>query len=81
MPALEQVVKRCLAKRPEDRWQNTSDLASELRWIADVGGALVTAGNKAVTKGRTRTWKKAIVQVHAGETIPIFQSLEGLSQD
>jgi large subunit ribosomal protein L23 len=28
--------------------------------------------------GRTRTWKKAIVQVRAGETIPIFQGLAAL---
>ena len=29
------------------------------------------------TEGRTRQWKKAIVQVRAGETIPIFRGLEG----
>lgn len=29
-------------------------------------------------KGRTRTWKKAIVQVRPGDTIPIFQGLEAL---
>ncbi|MBV9474022.1 MAG: 50S ribosomal protein L23 [Solirubrobacterales bacterium] len=29
------------------------------------------------TSGRTRHWKKAIVQVRAGDTIPIFQGLEG----
>jgi large subunit ribosomal protein L23 len=28
------------------------------------------------TAGRTRSWKKAIVQVRAGEAIPIFQGLE-----
>ena len=28
------------------------------------------------TAGRTRTWKKAIVQVRAGDTIPIFQAFE-----
>jgi large subunit ribosomal protein L23 len=33
---------------------------------------------RGVTKGRTRSWKKAVVQVRAGETIPIFQALEGL---
>ena len=31
---------------------------------------------RGYTKGRTRTWKKAIVQVRAGDTIPIFQGLE-----
>jgi large subunit ribosomal protein L23 len=29
------------------------------------------------TSGRTRQWKKAIVQVREGDTIPIFQGLEG----
>ncbi len=36
-PALERVVKRCLAKDPEDRWQNAADLRSELKWIAEGG--------------------------------------------
>ncbi len=30
------------------------------------------------TSGRTRQWKKAIVQVQAGQTIPVFQGLQGL---
>jgi len=33
---------------------------------------------RGYTSGRTRAWKKAIVQVRAGESIPIFQGLEGL---
>ncbi len=33
---------------------------------------------RGVTRGRTRTWKKAIVQVRSGETIPIFQGMEGV---
>ena len=28
------------------------------------------------TSGRTRSWKKAIVQVREGDTIPIFQAFE-----
>ena len=31
---------------------------------------------RGYTSGRTREWKKAIVQVRAGDTIPIFQGLE-----
>src|SRR5215470_7588298 len=34
-PALERVVKKCLAKDPDDRWQSASDLASELGWISE----------------------------------------------
>ncbi|MEO8190582.1 MAG: protein kinase [Acidobacteriota bacterium] len=32
-PALERVVRTCLAKNPDERWQNAHDLASELEWI------------------------------------------------
>ncbi len=32
---------------------------------------------RGVHAGRTRTWKKAIVQLAPGDTIPIFQGLEG----
>ena len=30
------------------------------------------------TSGRTRQWKKAVVQIRAGESIPVFQGLAGL---
>ena len=33
---------------------------------------------RGVTSGRTRKWKKAIVQVREGESIQIFRGLEGL---
>lgn len=33
---------------------------------------------RGAIRGRTRTWKKAIVQLKAGQSIPIFQGLEGL---
>jgi large subunit ribosomal protein L23 len=33
---------------------------------------------RGLTSGRTRSWKKAVVQVRPGDTIPIFQGLQGL---
>ncbi len=36
---------------------------------------------RGYTSGRSRQWKKAIVQVRAGESIPIFQGLSGLEGD
>ena len=33
-PSLDRVVRRCLAKDPDARWQSTADLVDELRWIA-----------------------------------------------
>jgi serine/threonine protein kinase/Tol biopolymer transport system component len=36
-PALDHVVRKCLEKDPEDRWQSAHDVASELRWIGEAG--------------------------------------------
>jgi large subunit ribosomal protein L23 len=33
---------------------------------------------RGVIRGRTRSWKKAIVQVAAGESIPVFGALDAL---
>src|SRR6266508_4308673 len=35
LPILERVVRRCLAKAPEDRWQSASDVLEALRWIEE----------------------------------------------
>jgi serine/threonine-protein kinase len=37
-PALDRVVKKCLAKEPDKRWQDASDLCDELKWIAEASG-------------------------------------------
>ncbi|MFZ3329520.1 MAG: protein kinase [Candidatus Acidiferrales bacterium] len=37
-PSLDRIVKRCLAKEPDDRWQSACDLGAELKWIAESGG-------------------------------------------
>jgi len=46
-PALDHAIKKCLAKLSDERWQSASDLASELKWIAEGGsqaGAPVELG-------------------------------------
>ncbi len=52
-PALERVVGKCLAKDPDARWQSMSDLASELRWIAETGSQ---AGGPARAASPTNRW-------------------------
>src|SRR6201981_93248 len=32
--ALDHVIRKCLAKTPEDRWQSASDLGGQLEWVA-----------------------------------------------
>src|ERR1700680_3789957 len=53
-PALDRVVRRCLAKEPDERWQSANDLANEVKWIAE-GGSQVSSLPIASAKGiRTR---------------------------
>ena len=33
-PALDRIVRTCLAKDPDERWQSAKDLCNELQWIA-----------------------------------------------
>ena len=35
---------------------------------------------RGLTTGRTRSWKKAVVQIREGESIPIFAGLQGLEE-
>ena len=34
-PVLDHLIRRCLAKDPDDRWRSVFDLAHELEWIAE----------------------------------------------
>ncbi len=50
-PGLDRVVKTCLAKDPEERWQSAGDLKRELRWIG--GDSQSGAGVPAAATGAT----------------------------
>jgi serine/threonine protein kinase/Tol biopolymer transport system component len=51
-PALDRVVRTCLAKDPEERWQSTGDVGKELRWIAE--GSQAGAVAPAISPRRRR---------------------------
>jgi Tol biopolymer transport system component/predicted Ser/Thr protein kinase len=53
-PALDRVVKVCLSKDPEDRWQSAHDIAAELKWIAEGSQAGVAAPAAVSSKRRSR---------------------------
>ncbi len=59
-PALDRVVKKCLAKEPDRRWQAASDVCDELKWIVE-GGSQVTAVPAAPVKGISTRWKGALL--------------------
>jgi eukaryotic-like serine/threonine-protein kinase len=59
-PQLDRVVKKCLAKEPEKRWQAASDVCDELTWIAEGGSqAGVPAPTIALRKGPLRNIRVA----------------------
>ena len=54
-PALDHVVRKCLEKDPDDRWQSAHDVASELRWISEGAsqtGLTTSAGRRHRTRER-----------------------------
>jgi len=65
-PALDRVVKKCLAKEPESRWQAAGDVCDELRWIAEGGSqtgmpAPVAASRKSPLGDARLAWILAAV--------------------
>jgi len=62
-PALERLVRICLAKDPDDRWQTAHDVATQLRWIAE-GGSQIGAPAPVVAHRKSRermAWALAAV--------------------
>jgi hypothetical protein len=57
-PALERLVRKCLAKNPDQRWDTAHDLADELRWISQTGA---TAAGAAPSLRRRRGLRTTIL--------------------
>lgn len=56
--ALEHLIRTCLAKDPDDRWQTAQDVARELAAIAE-GRAPAGVRSAKTTRGRWRRWLMA----------------------
>jgi len=60
-PAFDRLVKTCLAKDPDERWQNASDLCRELKWIAETGAQSATGARPAPMQVSAGTrWRRAL---------------------
>jgi Tol biopolymer transport system component/tRNA A-37 threonylcarbamoyl transferase component Bud32 len=56
-PALDRLIRKCLAKDPELRWQSAADVADELRWISEGGSQTgMPAPLRSARKTRQRIW-------------------------
>ena len=75
-PALERAIKKCMAKDPDQRWQNAGDLGSELGWILESGAHSGTIAAPAPTGGRRYrellAWILAVVALMAAVTIGLI---------
>src|SRR5512143_3989760 len=73
-PALDHVVRKCLEKEPDDRWQSAHDVASELRWIGEAGsqaGVAATVTLRRSTRERL-AWAVAAVATVAAVALAVF---------
>jgi eukaryotic-like serine/threonine-protein kinase len=43
-PSVDRLVRRCLAKAPDDRWDSAHDVADELRWMQETSGVATVTG-------------------------------------
>jgi eukaryotic-like serine/threonine-protein kinase len=61
---LDHVIRKCLSKVPDDRWQSARDLESELKWIVE-STPLTGAGTPMPREGvwRRMSWGLALVAV------------------
>jgi serine/threonine protein kinase/Tol biopolymer transport system component len=63
-PLLDRIVKKCLAKDPDERWQSARDVGSQLQWVADAG--LATPVVSAGATSTLRRWRATIAATLAG---------------
>jgi len=72
-PALDRVVRTCLAKDPEERWQSAHDVASELEWIAEGSQAGAPAVVVSRRKARERlSWGAATAFALVAAAFAVF---------
>ncbi len=61
---LDRLVRKCLAKDPEDRWQSARDVGSELEWVRGSGSGTATSTTPRPKHGRAG-WVAAAVLASA----------------
>jgi Tol biopolymer transport system component/predicted Ser/Thr protein kinase len=79
-PGLDHVVKTCLAKDPDERWQSAKDLASALHWLKEAGSQAGVAA-PVVRRRKTReriAWAAAVLGllVAVGASIALWAIYE-----
>lgn len=71
--ALNRVIKKCLAKDPDNRWQTASDLRDELKWIAEIGSGAAVSPPPLTARRKTRQ------RIWAATTFLLFLAVVALT--
>ena len=71
---LDQVVKKCLEKEPDERWQSASDLMTGLKWVTEVGTPVdsLPSGTPPAAWRRAIPWGIAAVATGAVILVSLF---------
>ena len=72
-PALDRVIRVCLAKDPDERWQTAHDVMLQLRWVAEGGskaGVAAPLTRKRVAR-ETIAWAVAVLATLAALTAAV----------
>jgi eukaryotic-like serine/threonine-protein kinase len=84
-PALQQVVKSCLAKDPEDRFQTVHDLKLQLKWLAEASSSQLAAPAqiraRRVVQKRTLVIATAVGWILAAAALFVFLSSRAQLED
>ncbi len=84
-PLLDHLVKTCLAKNPDKRWQTMADVLIQLQLIVDSGGQLGSPAAARTVKQRLRTaWSVAAalgVLCAASAALALVSMFSGTSTD
>jgi len=65
-PALDHVIKKCLAKDADDRWQSIRDVADQLAWIGEAGSR---AGEPAPVLAKRKSKLRVAWALHAATAL------------
>jgi eukaryotic-like serine/threonine-protein kinase len=63
-PLLDHVIRKCLEKDPEDRWQSARDVAGQLRWVSEAGSQAGAA--RAVVSSRRQQRRLLVAAAFGG---------------
>ncbi|MGH9203363.1 MAG: serine/threonine protein kinase, partial [Vicinamibacterales bacterium] len=71
-PALDRVVKKCLAKDPDERWQTARDLTDPLKWISQDTSGVTSHRSMAVAPAiRTRQARAVMIGIAIASLVAV----------